>query len=107
MSASNPPIEPKSAATAGVPVADAGAAPVSERSRRQVLGMAVLGGAGATAAFFAAPGTAAAATPKGRPGSGTTPYRLTVMGTTDTHGNVLNWDYFKDAVYDDGPHNDI
>ena len=79
----------------------------SERSRRQVLSMAVLGGAGASAAFFATPGSAAAATPKGRPGSGTTPYRLTVMGSTDTHGNVLNWDYFKDAVYDDGPHNDI
>ena len=29
------------------------------------------------------------------------PFRLTVLGTTDTHGNVLNWDYFKDAEYDD------
>jgi len=23
-------------------------------------------------------------------------FRLTVLGTTDTHGNVLNWDYYKD-----------
>ena len=29
------------------------------------------------------------------------------MGTTDLHGNVLNWDYFKNAEYDDAAHNDI
>jgi 2',3'-cyclic-nucleotide 2'-phosphodiesterase/3'-nucleotidase len=33
--------------------------------------------------------------------------RLTVMGTTDLHGNVFNWDYFKNAEYDDSAHNDI
>ncbi|TCO26407.1 2',3'-cyclic-nucleotide 2'-phosphodiesterase/3'-nucleotidase [Kribbella steppae] len=33
--------------------------------------------------------------------------RLTVMGTTDLHGNVFNWDYFKNAEYDDAAHNDI
>ena len=26
--------------------------------------------------------------------------RLTVLGTTDLHGNVFNWDYFKNAEYD-------
>ena len=70
--------------------------------------MAVLGGAGAAAALFAAPGTAQAMQEKGKPGEGGgTTYRLTVLGTTDTHGNVLNWDYFKDATYDDAAHNDI
>ncbi len=39
------------------------------------------------------------------PGRGT--YRLTVMGTTDLHGNVFNWDYFKGVEYDDAAHNDI
>jgi 2',3'-cyclic-nucleotide 2'-phosphodiesterase/3'-nucleotidase len=34
-------------------------------------------------------------------------FRLTVLGTTDLHGNVLNWDYFKDAEYDDARHNDV
>jgi 2',3'-cyclic-nucleotide 2'-phosphodiesterase/3'-nucleotidase len=34
-------------------------------------------------------------------------FRLTILGTTDTHGNVFNWDYFKDAEYDDKPLNDI
>jgi 2',3'-cyclic-nucleotide 2'-phosphodiesterase / 3'-nucleotidase len=76
------------------------------RSRREVLALAVVGGA--SAAFFAAPDAAQAvpeAGPKKPPG--TTAYRLTVMGTTDTHGSALNWDYFKDAEYDDSAHNDI
>ena len=28
-------------------------------------------------------------------------YSFTVMGTTDLHGHVFNWDYFKDAEYKD------
>ncbi len=28
-------------------------------------------------------------------------YSLTVMGTTDLHGHVFNWDYFKNAEYSD------
>lgn len=34
-------------------------------------------------------------------------YQLTVMGTTDLHGSALNWDYFKNAEYDDSAHNDV
>ena len=30
-----------------------------------------------------------------------------MLGTTDTHGNVFNWDYFKDAEYTDRDANDI
>jgi 2',3'-cyclic-nucleotide 2'-phosphodiesterase/3'-nucleotidase len=33
--------------------------------------------------------------------------RLTVLGTTDLHGHVLNWDYYKNAEYDDAAHNDV
>ena len=29
-------------------------------------------------------------------------YDLTVLGTSDTHGNVRNWDYYRDADHDDG-----
>lgn len=32
---------------------------------------------------------------------------LTVMGTTDIHGNIYNWDYFRDREYDDSKHNDV
>ena len=33
--------------------------------------------------------------------------RLSVLGTTDLHGNVFNWDYFKNTEYDDAAHNDL
>jgi 2',3'-cyclic-nucleotide 2'-phosphodiesterase / 3'-nucleotidase len=42
--------------------------------------------------------------PPYRPG---TPVKLTIMGTTDMHGTVFNWDYFKNAEYDDSAKNDI
>ncbi|MET9268343.1 5'-nucleotidase C-terminal domain-containing protein [Kribbella sp. NPDC003557] len=63
----------------------------------------VIGGAAALAAagFQAVPAYAG-----GGSGPGKT-VRLTVMGTTDLHGNVFNWDYFKNAEYDDSAHNDI
>ncbi|MFF0064861.1 bifunctional metallophosphatase/5'-nucleotidase [Streptomyces sp. NPDC005279] len=34
-------------------------------------------------------------------------YSFTVMGTTDLHGNVFNWDYFTDREFDDKTHNDV
>ncbi|HEU5110377.1 MAG TPA: metallophosphoesterase, partial [Micromonosporaceae bacterium] len=34
-------------------------------------------------------------------------YDLTVLGTSDMHGNVYNWDYYRDAEYDDSAHNDV
>ncbi|WP_029663424.1 bifunctional UDP-sugar hydrolase/5'-nucleotidase [Cellulomonas sp. KRMCY2] len=34
-------------------------------------------------------------------------YQLTIMGTTDLHGNAFNWDYFRNAEYDDSAHNDV
>lgn len=69
-------------------------------SRRQLLASAAVGTVGA-AFFGAAPASAKGA------GNGSKGFRLTVLGTTDTHGNVLNWDYFKDAEYDDAKHNDV
>lgn len=72
-------------------------------SRRQLLASAAIGGAGA-ALFAAAPAAAATGS-----GSTRTPaeFRLTVLGTTDLHGNVLNWDYYKDATYTDKPGNQL
>jgi 2',3'-cyclic-nucleotide 2'-phosphodiesterase/3'-nucleotidase len=42
--------------------------------------------------------------PPHRPGA---PVTLTIMGTTDLHGSLFNWDYFKNAEYDDSAKNDI
>jgi 2',3'-cyclic-nucleotide 2'-phosphodiesterase / 3'-nucleotidase len=64
-------------------------------TRRGVL----TGAAALTAAGYAAPAVA-----KGRDPHRTT---LTILGTTDLHGNVFNWDYYKNAEYDDAAHNDI
>ncbi|MEU8660637.1 bifunctional metallophosphatase/5'-nucleotidase [Actinoplanes philippinensis] len=67
-------------------------------SRRSVLA--------ASAAGVAAP-LMVSGTAQAHQGGGTTTYRLTVLGTSDTHGNVYNWDYYRDAEYDDSAHNDV
>ena len=63
----------------------------------------VIAGAAAITATGAVASSATAAT--GSHGGHTT--RLTILGTTDLHGNVFNWDYYKNAEYDDAAHNDI
>ena len=72
-------------------------------SRRAVLS----GGAAlAAAGYVAAPAHAG----KGH-GHGHAPesrqIRLSVLGTTDLHGNVFNWDYFKNAEFDNRSNDDI
>ena len=63
--------------------------------------MAVVGGAGlfATTDAYAATPTGGGANAKG--------FRLTVLGTTDLHGNVYNWNYFNNATYSDSKGNQI
>ena len=75
----------------------------TDTSRRQLLTMAVVGGAG----LFAAP-DAQAATAHQHPGRGRGKgFTLTVLGTTDLHGNVYNWNYFNNAAYSDSKGNQI
>ncbi|MBQ1070656.1 metallophosphoesterase, partial [Micromonospora sp. D75] len=69
----------------------------SGASRRQVLAVAA---AAATAPLLA--GAPAEAKPK-QPKT----WDLTILGTSDTHGNVYNWDYYKDAEFDDSKQNDV
>ncbi|MEU2619208.1 5'-nucleotidase C-terminal domain-containing protein [Streptomyces sp. NPDC007157] len=73
-------------------------------NRRKFLTKSAATGAGvAVAGVAAAPARAAEASPK--PAKHPKRYSLTVMGTTDLHGNVFNWDYFKDAEYTDAKGN--
>ncbi|MGW1872622.1 bifunctional metallophosphatase/5'-nucleotidase [Streptomyces sp. NPDC001975] len=73
-------------------------------NRRKFLKKSAATGAGvAVAGAAAAPAQAAQASP--RPAKHPKRYSLTVMGTTDLHGNVFNWDYFKDAEYTDAKGN--
>ncbi|GCE75322.1 bifunctional metallophosphatase/5'-nucleotidase [Cellulomonas biazotea] len=74
--------------------------------RRAGLRAGGVAAAAVLALTLAAPATAGDATDHGRGGQDRT-YSFTVMGTSDLHGNALNWDYFKDAEYDDSAHNDV
>jgi len=57
---------------------------------------------GASAAAGAAAAVAAASPAEAKP---VKRYSFTVMGTTDLHGNVFNWDYFADKTYSDATGN--
>lgn len=75
-------------------------------SRRAVIAGGVTGGAALAAAGYLTPSYAVASeVPFDRKSSKRV--RLTVLGTTDLHGNVYNWDYFKNAEFDDAAHDDI
>ncbi|MBT3163641.1 5'-nucleotidase C-terminal domain-containing protein [Streptomyces sp. Vc74B-19] len=69
--------------------------------RRKFLKKSAVTGAGVALAGTAATPAAEAAAPAGRGKKPVKRYALTVMGTTDLHGHVFNWDYFKDAEYQD------
>jgi 2',3'-cyclic-nucleotide 2'-phosphodiesterase/3'-nucleotidase len=68
-------------------------------SRRAVLAASAAG----AAAPLVLPDGAVAAPQQ----AGSRTWNFTVLGTSDTHGNVYNWDYYKDAEYDDSAHNDV
>ncbi|MET8943462.1 5'-nucleotidase C-terminal domain-containing protein [Streptomyces sp. NPDC004542] len=72
-------------------------------NRRKFLKKSAVTGAGvAVAGAASAPAAQAAeAARAGKPAKRPKRYALTVMGTTDLHGHVFNWDYFKDAEYAD------
>lgn len=70
-------------------------------SRRAMLAAALVGGSAAAATLSGAPAAQAA------PANDKKQFRLTVLGTTDLHNNVFNWDYFKDEPYSDNAGNKI
>ncbi|MGW3246409.1 5'-nucleotidase C-terminal domain-containing protein [Streptomyces sp. NPDC001070] len=77
-------------------------------NRRDFLNRSAATGAGIALAGTA--GTVAGAAPaQAAGGDGHHPktYSFSVLGTTDLHGNVFNWDYFTDAEFDDKAHNDV
>ena len=71
-------------------------------TRRTVLASVAAAGVLTTAGM--SPAEASSRRPPHRPG---TPVKLTIMGTTDLHGCVFNWDYFKNTEYNDSATNDI
>ncbi|WP_210587473.1 bifunctional UDP-sugar hydrolase/5'-nucleotidase [Streptomyces sp. GESEQ-35] len=73
-------------------------------NRRKFLKKSAVTGAGVALAGAAAAPAAEAAEARKGPKSAKR-YSFTVMGTTDLHGHVFNWDYFKDAEYTDAKGN--
>ncbi|MER7476544.1 5'-nucleotidase C-terminal domain-containing protein [Streptomyces sp. NPDC126510] len=72
-------------------------------NRRKFLEKSAVTGAGvALTGAVSAPGAQAAEAKRGA-----RRYAFTVLGTTDLHGNVFNWDYFTDKEFDDKDHNDV
>ncbi|MEV2248966.1 5'-nucleotidase C-terminal domain-containing protein [Streptomyces sp. NPDC050147] len=75
-------------------------------NRRKFLGKsAAATGVALAGGVAAAPSASAQA--HGKPAKRKKRYSFTVMGTTDLHGNVFNWDYFTDKEFDDKDHNDV
>jgi 2',3'-cyclic-nucleotide 2'-phosphodiesterase/3'-nucleotidase len=86
------------------PHPDVEAAGATLAGRRGVLtGAAALAAAGLSAPAFADDDEDVAEKPGRKPHR----VRVTVLGSTDLHGNVFNWDYYKNKEYDDTAHNDI
>ena len=78
----------------------------STAGRRGVLtGAAALAAAGLAAPAFADDDAEALEVARG--GKRRHRARVTVLGTTDLHGNVFNWDYFKNKEFDNTAHDDI
>ncbi|MEU8649169.1 5'-nucleotidase C-terminal domain-containing protein [Streptomyces sp. NPDC048737] len=73
-------------------------------NRRKFLKKSAVTGAGVAVAGAVAAPAARAAEPR-KPARPAKRYALTVLGTTDLHGHVFNWDYFKDAEYSDAKGN--
>ncbi|MGO4804069.1 metallophosphoesterase [Arthrobacter sp. 2MCAF15] len=82
--------------------------PNTSPSRRAMLTAALVGGGAAAAALAGSPAAQAAGDQPGggQPGS-KKQFTLTVLGTTDLHNNVFNWDYFKNTAYADAAGNRI
>ncbi|MEU5953253.1 5'-nucleotidase C-terminal domain-containing protein [Streptomyces sp. NPDC047525] len=75
-------------------------------NRRKFLGKSAAATGVALAGGVAVAPSASARAPQ-KPAKRKKRYSFTVMGTTDLHGNVFNWDYFTDKEFDDKDHNDV
>ncbi|MFI7411649.1 bifunctional metallophosphatase/5'-nucleotidase [Streptomyces sp. NPDC049627] len=74
-------------------------------NRRKFLKKSAVTGAGVALAGAVAPAAQAAEATEATEATAAKKcakrYALTVLGTTDLHGHIFNWDYFKDAEYTD------
>ncbi len=73
--------------------------PVSPMNRREFVKKSAVTGAAVAAA--GAVGTTTAEAADRRPGKAPRTWSFSILGTTDLHSHVFNWDYYKNADYSD------
>ena len=79
--------------------------PVSPLNRREFVKKSAVTGAAVAAAGAVGTGTAEAAGQK--PGKSPKTWSFSILGTTDLHSHVFDWDYYKDAAYSDKAGNSV
>ncbi|MER6421394.1 5'-nucleotidase C-terminal domain-containing protein [Streptomyces sp. NPDC001137] len=82
--------------------------PASPLNRREFVKKSAVTGAAVAAAGAVGAGTAQAAdrTPENAPKAPKT-WTFSILGTTDLHSHVFDWDYYKDAAYSDKAGNSV
>ncbi|MFF5496229.1 bifunctional metallophosphatase/5'-nucleotidase [Streptomyces aquilus] len=75
--------------------------PVPPMNRREFVQKSAVTGAAVAVAGAVGAGEAQAAEPKARTWS------FSILGTTDLHSHVFDWDYYKDAAYSDAKGNSV
>lgn len=79
---------------------------VSPMNRREFVKKSAVTGAAVAAAGAVSAGTAQAADGQ-MPGKTPKTWSFSVLGTTDLHSHVFDWDYYKDAAYSDKAGNSV
>ncbi|MFF3916532.1 bifunctional metallophosphatase/5'-nucleotidase [Streptomyces sp. NPDC001852] len=81
--------------------------PLSPMNRREFVKKSAVTGAAVAAAGAVGTGTAQAAEAHHRPGKPPRTWSFSILGTTDLHSHVFDWDYYKDAPYTDKAGNSV
>ncbi|WP_055492109.1 bifunctional UDP-sugar hydrolase/5'-nucleotidase [Streptomyces sp. TP-A0356] len=81
--------------------------PVSPMNRREFMQKSAVTGAAVAVAGSAAAAPAAAAERPGTPHHRPRTWSFSILGTTDLHSHVFDWDYYKDAAYSDKAGNSV
>ncbi|MFF1706162.1 bifunctional metallophosphatase/5'-nucleotidase [Streptomyces sp. NPDC058252] len=81
--------------------------PVSPLNRRAFLQKSAVTGAAVAAAGAVGTGSAEAADAGHRPQKAPRTWSFSILGTTDLHSHVFDWDYYTDATYKDSKGNSV
>ncbi|KOU55846.1 nucleotidase [Streptomyces sp. MMG1533] len=79
--------------------------PVSPMNRREFVQKSAVTGAAVAVAGAVGAGTAEAA--ERHPGTSPRTWSFSILGTTDLHSHVFDWDYYTDAAYQDAKGNSV